>query len=89
MEKQVKPLGKTRGDMAKESNARLSTVDRIALAAIFVVAILIVVMFGLTTRAAMQQIALAAPVAMSSYIGLPVSELDGRMPTVPTTAGKN
>jgi hypothetical protein len=46
----------------------LSTVDRIALAAIFSVAILILVTFELTGKSAMQPMPAAATVSMSSYL---------------------
>jgi hypothetical protein len=90
------PDGKTPDDIApghigdadamEGSNSGISTADRIALAASFSAAILILVMFELTDRSAMQPMPAAAAAAISPYAGLPVSNPDRRIPTVATTA---
>ena len=64
----------------KGSVQRINTVDRIALAAAFSVAILILATAGLTWKSAKQPMPAAASIAMPSYFGLPVSELDRRRP---------
>lgn len=89
MEMQMQPLGKTPNDVAEQSNRRISTVDRIALAATFAVSILILVMFALTIKWAMQPFPTPATVAMSSRVGLPASKPNRRMPTAPATRGKD
>ena len=60
------------------SDEGINTVDRVALAAAFSVAILILATAALTWKSAKQPIPAAASIAMSSYFGLPVSEPDRR-----------
>ena len=64
----------------KGSVQGINTVDRIALAAAFSVAILILAMAGLTWKSAKQPMPAAASIAMPSYFGLPVSDPDRRRP---------
>jgi len=64
----------------KGSDKGISIVDRIALAAAFSVAMLILVMVALTYKSAMQPIPAAVSIAMSPYAGLPVSAPDRRRP---------
>ena len=83
---------KTPGDIVSQSiddasamtgsSEGTSTADRIALALALSVAILILVVVGLTCRSTAQPMPAAAYVAMSSYVDLPVSEPDGRGPTI-------
>ena len=63
----------------KGSVQGINTVDRIALAAAFSVAILILALAGLTWKSAKQPMP-AASIAMPSYFGLPVSDPDRRRP---------
>ena len=60
------------------SDEEISIVDRVALAAAFSVAILILATAGLTWKSAKQPIPAAASIAISSYFGPPPSELDRR-----------
>ena len=62
------------------SDEGISTVDRVAPAAAFSVAILILAMAGLTWKSAKQPMPAAASIAMPSYFGLPVSDPDRRRP---------
>ena len=73
----------------KGSKRGTSIVDRIALVAAFSVAILILVMFELTGKSALELTPATATVSMSSYFGLPVSKPNHRMSTMTTTAGKD
>ena len=101
MEIQVHPYdrtrdGKTAADIAaghmgdtdaiEESNSGMNTADRIGLAAIFSASILILAMFELTDKSAMQVMHAAATVALRSYANLPASKPDRRKHTVATTA---
>jgi hypothetical protein len=104
MEIQVHPYDRTRDgktpddiacghvgdtDAIEESTSGMNTADRIALAAIFSASILILVMFELTDKSAMQVMHAAATVAMRSYASLPVSKPERRKHskhTVATTA---
>ena len=61
---------------------RLQTVDRIALGAMFAVAILILVMSALTYKSAMQPVPSAAASAMSFHVGRHVSVSDRRPPKI-------
>jgi hypothetical protein len=73
----LRPIGDS---CAEEGGDRgISTVDRIALAAAFSVAILIVGMVGLMCESTKQPMPAAAVVAMSSYIGMPASALERRV----------
>ena len=69
----------------KGGKGELTTVDRIALAAMFSVTMLVLAMFKLTVESAVPPIPAAASAAMSSYVGLPASKPDRRMAH---TAGK-
>jgi hypothetical protein len=73
-----RPIVDTRA--RKGNNRGINTADRIALGAMLAVAILILVMVALTCKSATQPMPAAASVAMSSYVGLPVSVSDRRMP---------
>jgi hypothetical protein len=73
-----RPIVGTR--VMKGSVQGINTVDRIALAAAFSVAILILAMAGLTWKSATQPMPAAASIAMPSYFGLPVSDQDRRRP---------
>ena len=73
-----RPIVDTRA--MKGSVQGINTVDRIALAAAFSVAILILAMAGLTWKSAKQPMPAAASIAMPSYFGLPVSDPDRRRP---------
>lgn len=101
MEIQVQPYDRTRDgktpddfaaghvgdtDAMEDSNSGMGTADRLALAAIFSAAILILVMFELTDKSALQAMHAAATVALRPYASLPVSRPDRRKPTVATTA---
>jgi len=65
-----------RSTKGNRNHGRLQTVDRIALGAMFAVAILILVMPALTYKSAMQPVPPAAASAMSFHLGrqVPVSE---------------
>jgi hypothetical protein len=71
-----RPIVDTRA--MKGSAQGINAVDRIALTAAFSVAILILAMAGLTWNSAKQPMPAAASIAMPSYFGLPVSELERR-----------
>ena len=73
-------------DAMEEGNSGMTTADRVALAAIFSAAILILVMFELTDKSGMQVMHAAATVALRPYVSLPVSRPDRRTPKVATTA---
>ena len=75
-----RPTGDTRA--MKGSGGGINTVDRIAMAAAFLVAILILAMAGLTCISARQPMPAAALVAMSPYVDPPVFELDRRRPNI-------
>jgi hypothetical protein len=64
----------------KGGDKGINIVDRIALAAAFSVAILILVMVALTYKSAMQPMPAAVSIAMSPYAGLPLSAPDRRRP---------
>ena len=92
-------LGKTPDEMAAEplgdacaleaSSGGATTADRIALAAIFSAAILVLVTFELTDKSAMPPVIAAATVPMSSYLGPAMSNPDSRMPIVTTDTRRN
>src|SRR5512134_2741748 len=63
----------------KGSRREITAVDRIALAAMFSVTLLVLAMFRLSVESEMQPVPAAASAAMSSYVGLPFSEPDHRM----------
>lgn len=63
----------------KGSRREITTVDRIALAAVFSVTLLVLGMFRLSVESAMQPLPAVASAAMSSYVGLPVSKADRGM----------
>ena len=75
-----RPIVDTRA--MKGTGAGIGTVDRIAMAAAFSVAILILAIAGLTCKSATQPMPAATFVAMSPYIDLHVSELDRRRPDI-------
>jgi hypothetical protein len=64
----------------KGSDKGINIVDRIALAAAVSVAMLIIVMFALTYKSAMQPMPAAVSIVMSPYAGLHVSLPDRRRP---------
>ena len=64
----------------KGSDKGINIVDRIALAAAVSVAMLILVLFALTYKSAMQPMPAAVSIAMSPYAGLPGSALERRRP---------
>jgi hypothetical protein len=67
------------GEM-KGSDKGINIVDRIALAAAFSVAMLILVMFALTYKSTMQPMPAAVSIVMSPYAGLHGSAPDRRRP---------
>lgn len=69
----------TKGNGSRE---RLQAVDRIALGAMFAVAILILVMSALTYKSAMQPVPPAASSAMSFHVGRHVPVSDRRPPKI-------
>jgi len=73
-----RPIVDTRA--MEESDEGISIVDRVALAAAFSVAILILATAGLTWKSAKQPMPAAASIAMPSYFGLPMSDPDRRRP---------
>ena len=73
-----RPIVDTGG--TKVSDEGINIVDRIALAAAFSVAILILVMLALTYKSAMQPMPAAVSIAMSPCAGLPGSALERRRP---------
>ena len=81
------PLGDTR--VIKGRNRGIGTVDRIALVAMFSVAILVLVMLELTGESAVQLMSAATTISNSSHVGLPVSKRARRMPTLTSTAAKD
>jgi hypothetical protein len=99
MEIQVNQDGKKPNDIArgplgdtcakKGRNRGISTVDRIALVAMFSVAILVLAMLGLTGESATQVMSAATTISNSSHIGLRVSKPGRRIPTMTTTAAKD
>jgi len=66
----------------KGTRERLQTVDRIALGAMFAVAILILVMSALTYKSALQPVPPAASSAMSFHVGRQVSVSEHRVPKI-------
>ena len=64
----------------KGSDKGINIADRIALAAAVSVAMLILVMFALTYKSAMQPMPAAVSIVMSPYAGLHGSALDRRTP---------
>jgi hypothetical protein len=104
MESQVHPYGKTPdgktpddispghiGDACamEGSDSGSNIADRIALAAAVAAAILILVMFELTDKPAMQPVPAAAAIAISPYVGLHVFKPDRLMPRASATAGRD
>lgn len=71
------------------SDRRTNTVDRIAIAAIFTVAMLILVMIEATDQSAAQPLPAAAMAAMVPCVGVHMSDRDRRMPTVPVTSERH
>jgi hypothetical protein len=72
----------------KRSNSTTRAVDRIAVAATFSAAILILATFGLTAESAIPATSGAAAEALSSCGALPISESDCCTPTVTFTGSR-
>jgi hypothetical protein len=72
----------------ERSKTRLSTMDRIAIAAIIVVAVVIVALVEITARAQMRIMPSAAVVALATHVELPGVNMPLRKSAATTRSGR-
>jgi hypothetical protein len=84
MEAQMQPLGNPRRDAAQARNATMNSVDRIALAAAFVVAIFVLVLADFNETSAMPRTHAAATVGNSAAAAASTAAQETCAPALPT-----